>query len=338
MLTPRSLAKISIIIPVFNGEARVAAAIDSVLAQRFEGDVEIIVVNDGSSDDTSGVVKRFGERVRLVEQENRGLAGARNSGVRVSSGDYITFLDDDDIWMPEKLAKMMAILVHEPECAMAYSDALVVDPSGRQTGERYVPIDQRRAPSLTDLLSRAWNILPSSIVIPRSIFERCGGFCEQIRGGCCEDTYFYLRVREQGCFEYIDEPLLLYRHASVAENLAKRASWPRQRILDRHSALVSNEDQLIRLLKERYGRRAGGLIRDIRCKQVGVLVGFGLQCMRGRDRIGALRSYLKALTYDPSNVKLLARVFWSALPETIAAALSTILPRRAVRALAEGDH
>ena len=98
METP--LKTVSAIIPVFNGEATVAAAIDSALAQEFDGEVEVIVVNDGSTDATSSVLEAYRGRMTVVDRVNGGPAVARNAGVRASRGEYVAFLDADDIWMP----------------------------------------------------------------------------------------------------------------------------------------------------------------------------------------------------------------------------------------------
>ncbi len=114
---------VSVIIPVFNGEATIAAAIDSVLAQEFGGDVEVIVVNDGSTDATSSVLDAYRGRVTVLDRVNGGPAVARNAGVRASHGEYVTFLDADDIWMPDKLEKTLAALDHDCGAAMVYTNA-----------------------------------------------------------------------------------------------------------------------------------------------------------------------------------------------------------------------
>jgi glycosyltransferase involved in cell wall biosynthesis len=97
--------KVSVIIPVYKTEKYVEAAVASVLNQTYQN-LEIIVVDDGSPDDSLKLVRQFDDpRIRIIEQENRGLAGARNTGIRHAVGEYIAFLDSDDVWLPEKLAK-----------------------------------------------------------------------------------------------------------------------------------------------------------------------------------------------------------------------------------------
>ncbi|MGH7934659.1 MAG: glycosyltransferase family 2 protein, partial [Candidatus Binataceae bacterium] len=111
------------IIPVFNGAVTIAQAIDSVLAQEFDGGVELIVVDDGSTDDTAEIVGGYGARITLVESGGRGPAAARNIGVAVSRGEYVAFLDADDTWLPGKLARMVPALARDRDCVMIYSDA-----------------------------------------------------------------------------------------------------------------------------------------------------------------------------------------------------------------------
>src|ERR1700722_11062092 len=98
---------VSCVIPVFNGERFLAEAIESVLAQSYETS-EIIVVDDGSTDGTKTVAARFDQRVAYVEQSNAGPASARNHGIQRASGDFIAFLDSDDLWHPEKTAIQLA--------------------------------------------------------------------------------------------------------------------------------------------------------------------------------------------------------------------------------------
>src|SRR6266481_4406279 len=109
------MATVSVIIPVFNGAARVGRAIESVFAQRYDGAVEIVVVDDGSTDGTRAALAQYGGRIIVVADENRGAAAARNAAVRASRGEYIALLDDDDVWLPDKLARTVAALERDPQ-------------------------------------------------------------------------------------------------------------------------------------------------------------------------------------------------------------------------------
>src|SRR5215510_10206142 len=95
--------RVSAIIPTYNYARYVAAAVESVLAQNFK-DLEIVVIDDGSTDDTIDALRPFGERIRYIPQEHGGLAAARNAGIRSSRGQYLAFLDSDDLWLPDKVS------------------------------------------------------------------------------------------------------------------------------------------------------------------------------------------------------------------------------------------
>src|SRR5271154_1794032 len=101
--------RVSIVIAVYNGAPTVGRALASVFAQTFT-DYEVVVVNDGSTDDTASVLARYGDKIRVVTQPNRGLPAARNSGIHASSGEYVAFLDDDDEWLPQMLERCAAVL------------------------------------------------------------------------------------------------------------------------------------------------------------------------------------------------------------------------------------
>lgn len=167
---------VSVIIPVFNGAATIAAAIDSALAQEFDGVVEVIVVNDGSTDGTAAVLDAYRGRMTVIDRVNGGPASARNVGVHASHGNYIAFLDADDMWMPGKLAKTETALDSDRGAAMVFTDALMIGNSGERLGKTYTPEDQKRAPAMEDMLSGFWNILPSTAVMKRATFDAVGGF------------------------------------------------------------------------------------------------------------------------------------------------------------------
>lgn len=105
---------ISCVVPVYNGERFIAAAVESILAQGYRP-IEVIVVNDGSTDRTADVLVGFGEEIKVIHQENAGQAAARNRGIQAAAGPFIAFLDADDLWVPEKLARQMDWLAEHPE-------------------------------------------------------------------------------------------------------------------------------------------------------------------------------------------------------------------------------
>jgi glycosyltransferase involved in cell wall biosynthesis len=340
---------VSVIIPVFNGQDTIAAAIDSALAQEFGGDVEVVIVNDGSTDATASVLDVYRGRVTLLDRVNGGPAAARNAGVRASHGEYVAFLDADDIWMPGKLEKTLAALDRDSDAAMVYTNALIIGADGELRGITYTPADERRAPTMEDLLSRLWNIIPSSAVMKRATFNAIGGFREEFATGHpqWEDSYFMLVAREQGRFVYLDEPTVFYRVvASVAENLKRRRVWKQDAEnaetmraetmrIDRY---VRNSELMQRLVRERYGDRAARLQIAIRRATAGLLISVGLTAMLDYDRIFARRCYRRSLHYDRFNAKTYVRIAWTYLPERVARAISTALPPRFKRAVSGPAH
>jgi glycosyltransferase involved in cell wall biosynthesis len=335
---------VSVIVPVFNGEATIAAAIDSALAQEFGGDLEVIVVNDGSTDATSSVLEAYRGRVTVLDRVNGGPASARNAGVRVSRGEYVAFLDADDIWMPRKLEKTLAALDRDSGAAMVYTNASMMAAGGELLGTTYTPEDEKRAPAMEDMLSRLWNILPSTAVMKRATFDQIGGFREEFATAHpqWEDGYFMIVAREQGRFIYLDEPTVLYRVvASVQETLKRRRVWkndsenPETMRVDRY---VRNFQLMDRLVRERYGERALRLIAAIRRATAGLLVSVGLTAMLDYDRLFARGCYRLALHYDPFNPKTYVRIAWTYLPERVGRAVSAALPPRIQRAVSGPAH
>ena len=112
--------KVSVVIPTYNNERTIAATVESALEQRFDRGFEVIVVNDGSTDGTLAVLKQFGDRIRLIEQGNRGVSAARNAGIAAAAGEYIALLDGDDTWTEDKLEKSVQVLDRNPACVAAY--------------------------------------------------------------------------------------------------------------------------------------------------------------------------------------------------------------------------
>jgi glycosyltransferase involved in cell wall biosynthesis len=125
---------VSVIIPVYNVEAFIAEALESVLQQTFR-DFEVIVVDDESPDGSVEIIKQYSDpRIRLIHQKNRGLAGARNAGIRAARGKYLAFLDSDDVWRPEKLERHVKHLEFSPGIGVSYSRSEFMDERGQPLG------------------------------------------------------------------------------------------------------------------------------------------------------------------------------------------------------------
>ena len=201
------MTQVSVIIPSYNQARFVAPTVESVLAQTYP-DVEIIVVDDGSTDDTRAVLDTYRGRIRTIHQGNRGLAGARNTGFHASRGDYLLFLDSDDVIQPDKLASHVSFLDAERSFGLSYSAWQQVNEDGTQVLGEVRPNKQGQV--LIELLRREFFFFASTAVIRREWLERVGLFDESLEWS--EDADLWLRLARSGCaFGYLDQPLLRYR-------------------------------------------------------------------------------------------------------------------------------
>jgi len=203
----RRRLSVSVIIPTYNRAAFIRAAVDSALNQTRIPE-EIIVVDDGSTDDTDRILEQFGRPVRVIRQENRGRSAARNVGIRHATGDAVIFLDSDDLLMPNSIERCAQTLEDHPEVGVVYSDAYYIDQHGNRIG-LYSQIFPGCRPSgmvLGELARRSF-LTVTSMVRRTSLkditFEEGSDYCE--------DYEFWSRLAVECPFQYVDEPLLCYR-------------------------------------------------------------------------------------------------------------------------------
>ena len=199
------MPKFSVIIPTYNRAVYVAQAIDSVLAQTFT-DYEIIVCDDGSTDATEDVLRSYGDRIKIVHTKHAGPGGARNAGAKIASGDYLSFLDSDDLWRPQTLELVSKVCDQDKTiCAVYLAET-------RFRGASSVPIDDYRGePSVviyTDVLSGLPGAPPAATsllgAVSRELYWGVGGLCEDMRNW--EDVDFALRIGDGNRIGHITEP------------------------------------------------------------------------------------------------------------------------------------
>jgi glycosyltransferase involved in cell wall biosynthesis len=196
---------VSVVIPVFNAERTLARAIDSVLAQKGTDDVEIIVCDDGSIDGSAAILDRYGDRLVVVRQENRGRGAARNACLVRARGEFIAFLDADDRWVPTRLALGLASASRHPECDVFYGNALVTDAGGTvyraMNGEWHVGHSGWVFPYLVRN-----NFVPlPTVLVRRHAVDAVGGFDESLRR--TQDLEWLLRLSVSSRFHYDHVPL-----------------------------------------------------------------------------------------------------------------------------------
>jgi glycosyltransferase involved in cell wall biosynthesis len=302
-----SRVRVSIVIPVYNGERTVALAIDSALAQRFDGGFEVIAVDDGSTDSTPDILTHFAGRIIATRQENRGPAAARNAGVRMARGEYIAFLDADDAFLPDKLIAVTTALDAQPGAVLAFHDAIVTGTASNQMADSFVTPPMAHPPSMAEMLSRWWPIVPSTATIRHATFNACGGFAEEFRSAAYEDPYLWILARERGEFVYIPQKLAVYASAPPLARIEK---------------YLQARDIFVRRIRERYGAAAAELIRGTRHSYAAALGHEGLLAMRAGDMATARRNFARAWRQEPRSVKTILRLMRTFLPVRLARSLS----------------
>lgn len=200
------MPNVSVIIPAYNQGHYLGEAVRSVLDQTYQ-DFEIIIVDDGSTDNTADVAKSFSDpRVRYFHQKNGGLSAARNTGIRNATGEYITYLDSDDLFLPEKFSLLVTKLESEPELGFVAGQAILIDENGQSLDlifDKQIPRDPAQL-----LLHNPLHV--GSVMVRREWQARVGFFDETLRS--YEDWDMWLRLARAGCkMGWVDQPVSLYR-------------------------------------------------------------------------------------------------------------------------------
>jgi glycosyltransferase involved in cell wall biosynthesis len=216
----QNIIMISVVIPVYNGEKTIRETIESVLTQSLK-DIEIIVINDGSNDSTLEIVKSIADsRIHIFTYPNAGLSASRNRGISHTNGEYISFIDADDLWTPDKLESQWQVLQKKPSVAVAYSWTDYIDESGKifKSGRRVIANgDVFEQLLLFNFLENGSNPL-----IRAQVFNEIGGFDESLLAS--EDQDMWLRLAVNYEFTCVKKVQILYRISpnSMSANLKKQ--------------------------------------------------------------------------------------------------------------------
>jgi glycosyltransferase involved in cell wall biosynthesis len=286
---------ISAIIPSYNSARFVPQAVQSVLEQTYSP-VEVIVVDDGSTDNTRECLVPYKDRIRYIYQSNGGLSKARNHGINEAQGDLIAFLDADDQWLPEKLQKQWECLRENPDTPFVHTDLYrLYEPSGSIV-HKYRDRKRFSGYCYNEFF---WGnaVIPSTVLVTRQCLEEIGQFDEEIRGASTQDLDLWIRIARCFPLSYLDEPLVLYRE---------------------HPTNASRNQRM--MLEDEYFVLAKALRADPTLQQV-------LDCDRVQRRMSKLafgagyinvdagdlrraRRYFRiALKYEPQSLKTWA--FWT---------------------------
>ncbi len=298
------MPKVTVIIPSYNCEAYIAETIGSVLNQTLK-DIELIVVDDGSTDRTREIVKGYGDPVRLITQQNARVCAARNRGISEAKGEFICLMDHDDYWYPEKLSRQIEEFARHPEAGIVYSEFIRWhrDESGSFPAPE--SFDRASIPDDTNPEFSGWIyhqflldcwMLTSSAMFRNEVFEKCGTFDESLPYS--EDWELWIRISRE--FQFIDlrRPTTLYRQ------------HPRQGNL-----VVRDVDYRTVLLEETV-RKWGYCSQDGRCTPKDIFLetlaryhaGYGLHHMQTGNMGKASSSLLKAWKNNPLQLKYLAYI------------------------------
>lgn len=283
---------ISVIIATYNHRNFILDTLESVWRQ--SPGYEIIVVNDGSPDDTERLLAPLEAqgRIRYFRQENRGQAAARNRGLHEARGEYVAFLDDDDLWPPDKLAWQEAVLERHPDAALVYGEHLCLMPDGQTRAPAPLPRPQG---SVYDAFLEACRISsPGQTLIRTDALRAIGGFDESIRHS--DDWDMYLRLARHGAFLYENRLALYYRlhdrNASV--RLATEHAANHWKVVWKHMGW-----RFFTMNAHRRNAAHYFTPRLLRC---------GDEARRTGEYAGARRAYLHALCFAPGLA--FRRSFW----------------------------
>ncbi len=295
MTTP----SISVVIPTYNYAHFLPSALESVLGQTM-ATAEVIVVDDGSTDQTPRVLEGYADRVHVVRRANGGLAAARNSGAAVAAGEWLAFLDSDDEWLPPKLERQMTRAATDPEVALVHCGAQEIDATGRVLRERLDGMEGLVADEMVLFRRTVVLLAGSTMVVRRAVFEAVGGFDDRMRHS--EDWDFCYRVGLQHKIAFVPEPLVRYRIHGT--NMHKNVAAMESAMLFAFGKAFAAAPPTIRRLRRRaYGRLhtvlAGSYFnarqygRFLRHAALGLalspenlphFLGYPLRCLKGIDR------------------------------------------------------
>jgi glycosyltransferase involved in cell wall biosynthesis len=198
---------VSVIIPSYNSRRFLIETVESALAQSYPH-IELIVVDDGSTDDTATFLAPYQGRLRYVYQENRGPSAARNRGIAEARGELLAFLDADDLWLPDKVSRQVDALCRSPRSGLVHTDVLVHE---QGTGRKYHRVTRKASyvGQCSNVLFTQNQLTTSSVLLYKKCLTRVGMLDETCRH--TDDYDLWLRIARHYEFCYIDEPLVIYR-------------------------------------------------------------------------------------------------------------------------------
>lgn len=240
---------VSVVIPVHNGAQFLEQALASIDAQTYKP-IEVIVIDDGSADESAEIARKHDPRPTVLVQPNRGVAAARNAGLSAARGDLIAFLDQDDWWRPAKIDQQVAVFLTDDDVGLVHTNVSHFDQATKSYTARLTPV----AASAT-LVGRAFDrlvlgngIYNSSVVVRRRPLDEVGRFDTSLPGNTVQDYDLWLRLAQCCSFAYVEDELTVFRLHS------DQGTWKRRRMLTDELDLLDRHVGLRTLLTSPEGR------------------------------------------------------------------------------------
>lgn len=294
---------ISVIVTCYNEEEYIGEAIKSIVQQTcYEVVSEIIVVDDGSEDNSEEVIRKWGDRcdeLRYVHQENQGLPGARNTGIELSSGDFIALQDGDDLWLEDRLECQLPVIEEYSNVGLVYTDAYAFSQAKRDSRRRIYcnGYEYEDDNVLKRFFVNGGPILPSTTLINRECFRKVGYFDTALLRG--QDTDMWLRIAGEYPIHHVSQALVLKRQRadSLGADVEEKAKY----LLQVHKKIADLYPELAPLRKKRDAKKYGDIARHL--------------AVSG-ERVRGLKAAFRAIRHDPSAVKQYATLIFALLPAT----------------------
>lgn len=231
---------VSVVIPVYNGEKYIEECFHSVYQQSYRP-MEVIVIDDGSTDNSLNLIKQIPGEKKVISQQNTDVSQARNTGIQTASGEFIAFIDQDDIWEKEKLEKQVRVFGENLSTDLVFTDSLKFNDKGekRQPRDKHKIASQLNDRNLFSTLMRKNVLMPSAVMVKKESIEKAGLFDPSFK--TCGDYEMWLRMSALGMkFLYLPEPLVLYRQH--AENTYKKSEIMHEDRLKALDSIFANFD------------------------------------------------------------------------------------------------
>ena len=285
---------ISIILPLYNGGEFIEKTLLSIGQQSFNN-AELIIVDDGSTDNSPDIIKNLSlkssypilRNLRIITQKNGGVASARNHGIKEAKGEWLSFIDQDDIWLPEKLEKQIEMLqgTNASFCYTAFSRFYA---DGREVPKQNGSSDRNK--SLRSLISGKLFIPPSAALVKKEIAESIGGFNSDFIPS--DEWDFFLKILEKYDPAYCPEILVKFRsHPTSTAKTQKRKIFAAQlNVIEQHTDIAEKL----------------GVVKELKKRKANVLWHLGQEYEADNDKKTARGFYMKAIQNNPVRIKLFA--------------------------------